>query len=150
MQQQILYCEDEPIWRKTFRKRFKLDAPEYSLINAVTVREGLTKVTGIDLDNLEAITLNNVLTAIKKGNPNYDLLKIVLTDGELEYSNYPENKESLYGWDLAHILRESGYKGKIVYIGGKRVPGDKKSLFSSIFSKWDDEIYEKSLKEIKE
>lgn len=54
-------------------------------------------------------------------------LGVVLTDGNLFGDDT--------GWDLAEQLRQRGYTGLIVYLGGAKIPEDKRELFSDILIK---------------
>ncbi len=146
---QILYCEDDLNIRSTIvNYKMKDDVLDCQVIEASGVREGLSKLTGINMNHFDPTSIDQLLNAIKAGNPNYDLLRLVLTDGELIDPEINGKKNAFTGWDLAYVLRETGYKGKIGYLGTSLVPENKKHLFDGFFNKLDLNAYNQYLQQI--
>lgn len=109
--------------------------PNREVIADYSVRGVLSKFTGINLDNVSPVNANNVAGMLRRGNADFSPLKLAITDGHLIDGLAGAGDEILNGWDLAKILRDCNYTGRIVFYGGCDIPSDKEGLFDLRLSK---------------
>ena len=135
----ILYCEDDKDNRKVIDSALRNNFPQHSVISTETVRDGLEGVTGVSLHprHMDRISLETVEQRLRSSNANLSELGMVITDGKLIDPFAGAGDEIIHGWDLAQILRNLGYKGKILYTGLSAVPVGKKDLFDAEISKYE-------------
>ena len=137
----ILYCEDQKDSRDIVDSVLRRNFPAHNVISADTVRDGLEGITGVGLHprDLGRISPETIEQRLRSSNANLSGLGIVITDGELIDPLAGASDKILHGWDLAQILRNLGYTGKIAYIGLKAVPIGKGDLFDKKIPKNEEE-----------
>ena len=133
----ILYCEDNFHMRKQIVGFLGDVFPDREVVADESVRGVLSKFTEINLDNVSPISVNNVADVLRRENADFSNLKLAITDGHLIDRFAGAGDEILSGWDLAKILRDCNYIGKIVYLGGSDIPSDREELFDLKLSKLD-------------
>ncbi|GEM_PF-6158028 len=135
----ILYCEDDADRRAKITSALRESFPTHDLTSAETVRDGLQGITGIDLHPryLSEISSETIEQRLRDSGANLSDLGIVITDGGLIDPFVGARGQILDGWDLAQILRNLGYPGKIVYTGLKDIPTSKESLFDVMIPKFE-------------
>ncbi len=133
----IIYCEDDKIRREAISGLIKSFFPNYSLIAEPSVRYALGKFSGIDFKGMKNISIDSLTAALKDGNVNADTLRIVLTDGRLHDYEATTSDKRLDGWDLAEVLKNIGYQGSIIYVGGSKLEKNKADFFTKKIEKYD-------------
>ena len=136
---QILFCEDDKDSRESLFMDLQKGFPAHAIVASETVRDGLAGVTGIDLNPryLDHIAVETIEGRLRDSHADISKLGIVITDGLLIDRFAGANDCILNGWDLAQVLRNLNYPGKIVYIGLTAIPTGKENLFDERISKWD-------------
>ena len=138
----ILYCEDDRNNREVIDSALRANFPAQNIISAETVRGGLERITGVSLtrEELGKISLETVEQRLRSFGANLSGLGMVITDGELIDPVAGAGDEILHGWDLAQILRNLGYTGRVVYTGMQSIPIGKGYLFNVKISKWEERL----------
>lgn len=90
------------------------------------VRDSVVAFIKAHFSNINFLVATDIASVFDK-NVRIDQLDVVMTDGILGYPDY--------GWDIAEKLRERGYNGPIVYVGGADIPADKIGYFSDVVGK---------------
>ena len=137
----ILYCEDETRLRDQTTLELVSEFPKHKVVSTAIVRDGLAEITGVDIHPkyLKIISPETIEKRLRDSNANLSDLGIVITDGGLIDPFAGAGDSILEGWDLAQILRNLGYRGKIVYVGLTSAPVGKQSLFDVTLSKFDNQ-----------
>jgi len=109
----IVYIDDEAYVAYTAEERLKMDFPDYSFVHS----SGHPPCVRMILEEV-----------------NLDRIAVICADGHLPAHTW--------GWDVVEELKQKGYCGPTVYIGGTTLPEEKKHLFSDVADKFGDKLIE--------
>jgi hypothetical protein len=132
---QILYCDGNLLLCHTIERIMLDQFPRHEFVYGRSVTEGFAKLTGVDLKDMNKVTIESVTDFLR--GVDLSQLKLLITEGENMHSFACAKNDFLKGQDAIVIARNLGFKGKSVYFS--RVNSmqyrDETELFDTIVSK---------------